>query len=221
MIQNRAKQREKHLWSSVTITKTLPWVFSRFLNCTNGTKSRKSSCLMQQPGWINWNRLKIEEFLISSMALGLVDQLQIFSQLYLIEFLGLLKRSGATRAVALDIYKDFGKVRHAGLLHKLKSYLISGQVFGLISSFLSNRRFRVVLDEKSSQECPVSAWVFQGFILGPILFLLYINDLPDDVICNIGICADVTTLYSKFDQASVQWQQLELALNLNLIYETM
>ena len=91
------------------------------------------------------------------MALGLVDQLQIFSQLYLIEFLGLLKRSGATRAVALDIYKDFGKVWHAGLLHKLKSYLISGQVFGLISSFLSNRRFRVVLDEKSSQECPVSA----------------------------------------------------------------
>ena len=49
-------------------------------------------------------------------------------------------RSGATRAVALDISKVFDRVRHAGLLHKLKSYGISGQIFGFISSFLSNRR---------------------------------------------------------------------------------
>ena len=49
-------------------------------------------------------------------------------------------RSGATRAVALDISKAFDRVWHAGLLHKLKSYGISGQIFGLISSFLSNRR---------------------------------------------------------------------------------
>ena len=49
-------------------------------------------------------------------------------------------RSGATRAVALDISKVFDRVWHAGLLHKLKSYGISGQIFGLISSFLSNRR---------------------------------------------------------------------------------
>ena len=60
-------------------------------------------------------------------------------------------RSGATRAVALDIFKAFDKVWHAGLLHKLKSYGISGQIFGLISSFLSNRRLRVVLDGKSLQ----------------------------------------------------------------------
>ena len=66
-------------------------------------------------------------------------------------------RSGATRAVALDIYKAFDRVWHAGLLHKLKSYGISGQIFGLISSFLSNRRLRVVMDGKSSQEYPVNA----------------------------------------------------------------
>ena len=48
-------------------------------------------------------------------------------------------RSGATRAVALDIFKAFDRVRHAGLLHKLKSYGISGEISGLISSFLSNR----------------------------------------------------------------------------------
>ena len=108
-------------------------------------------------------------------------------------------RFGATRAVAFDISKAFDRVWHAGLLHKLKSYGISGQMFGLISSFLSNRRLRLVLDGKSSQEYPVNVGVPQGAILGPKLFRLYINDLPDDVICDIAIYADDTTLYSKCD----------------------
>ena len=115
-------------------------------------------------------------------------------------------KSGATRAVALDTSKAFDRVWYAGLLHKLKSYGVSGQIFGLISSFLSNRRLRVVLDGKSSQEYPVNAGVPQGSILGPTLFLLYINDLPDDVICDIAIYADDTTLYSKCDWASDLWQ---------------
>ena len=97
---------------------------------------------------------------------------------------------------------------------KLKSYGISGQIFGLISSFLSNRWLQVVLDGKSSQEYPVNTGVLQGSILGPTLFLLYINDLPDDVTCNIAVYADDTTLYSKCNQASDLWQQLELASEL-------
>ena len=115
-------------------------------------------------------------------------------------------RSGGTRAVALDISKAFDRVWHAGLLHKTKSYGISGQIFGLISSFLSNRQLQVVLEGKSSQEYPVNAGVPQGSILGPAIFLLYINDLPDEVICYTVIYADDTTLYSK---ASGLWQQLE------------
>ena len=83
-----------------------------------------------------------------------------------------------------------------------------------MSSFLSNRQFQVVLDGKSSQEYPVNAGVPQGSMFGPILFLLYINDLSDDVICNIAIYADDITLYSKCDQTSDLWQQLELASEL-------
>ena len=126
-------------------------------------------------------------------------------------------RSGATQAVALHISKAFDWVWHAGLLHKLKSYGIPGQIFGLISSFLSNRQHQVVLDGKSSQEYPVNARVPQGSILGPTLFLLYINDLPDDIICDIAIYADDAALYSKCDRASDVWQQLELASELESV----
>ena len=93
-------------------------------------------------------------------------------QLYLIELLVLLTGLGSDR------------VWHSGLLYKLKSYGISGQIFGLISSFLSNRQLQVVLDGKSSQEYPVKAGVPQGSILGPTL------------------------------QASDMWQHLELASEL-------
>ena len=125
------------------------------------------------------------------MVLGLLNQLQIFRQ-------NRIARAFNRSRLSTDWY--------AGLLHKVRSYEISGQIFGLISSFLSNRQFWVVLDYKPSQKYPVNTGVPQGFILGPTLFLLYINDLPDNVICNIVICADDTTLYSKCDHAFDLWQ---------------
>ena len=72
----------------------------------------------------------------------------------------------------------------------------------------------MVLEGKSSQEYPVNAGIPKGSILGPTLLLLYINDFPDDVICNIVIYAYDNTLYSKCDQASDLWQQLELTSEL-------
>ena len=106
----------------------------------------------------------------------------------------------------------------------LELYAIAIQLFVFndrpFNSFLlSGRRLQMVLDEKSIQEYPVNARVPQGSILDPTLFLLYINLLPDNVICNIAIYTDDTTPYSKCYQASDLRQQLECLLKLNLIYK--
>ena len=87
---------------------------------------------------------KCDLFSISGMVLGLPGQLQIFWQLCQIRALNSSARafnsSWAARAAALDISKAFGRVWHARIFHRLRSYGISGQIFSLISSFLSNRR---------------------------------------------------------------------------------
>ena len=89
--------------------------------------------------------------------------------------------------------------------------------FGFIFSFLSIRWLQVVVNGKSSLKYPVNAYAPQGSILSLTLFLLYINGISDDIMCNIAIHADGTTLYSKyseFDQAFDLWQQLEFASEL-------
>ena len=100
----------------------------------------------------------------------------------------------STMAAALHISNAFDRVWYASVLHKLKPYRISGDIFGFISSFLFNRRLRLVLDLKYSQGYAVNFGVPLGSILGSALFLLYINDLPGDVICNIVIYGDDNSL---------------------------
>ena len=118
---------------------------------------------------------------------------------------------GYSSCIAL-ISKAFDRVWYAGLFHKLRSYGFQVRFLALFLLFSVIGGF---LDDHSSQEYWVNAGVPLGSIPGPTVFLLYINDIFDGVICNISaIYAGDTTLYSKCNQASNLWQQPELASEL-------
>ena len=103
-----------------------------------------------------------------------------------------------TRVVALDISKAFDKVWHRGLILKLSRNGISGNVLGIIESFLSNRSLNVVINGQKSKAHNINAGVPQGSLLGPTLFLLFINDLPNHIIKSlVSVYADDTTLYGR------------------------
>ena len=99
------------------------------------------------------------------------------------------------RSVYLDISKAFDRVWHDGLIYKLKRCGVSGDLL-LTQSFLKDRKQRVVLHEHNSFWGGVSAGVAQGSILGPLFFLVYINDLATDVKCSVKLFADDTLLFT-------------------------
>ena len=101
------------------------------------------------------------------------------------------------RGIFLDISKAFDKVWHEGLLYKLETYGIEGQLLSLLKNYLENRKQRVVLNGQTSDWKKVNSGVPQGSVLGPLLFLIYINDLPDGITSICKIFADDTSLFSK------------------------
>ena len=100
------------------------------------------------------------------------------------------------RSVYLDISEAFDRVWHEGLVYKLKRCGVSGQFLSLIQSFLKDRKQRTVLNGQSSNWGDISAGVPQGSILGPLLFLIYINDLTAGLTCNVKLFADDTSLFT-------------------------
>ena len=98
--------------------------------------------------------------------------------------------------IYLDFRKAFDKVPHQRLLNKLKGYGILGKILNWITAFLSDRVQKVVINGSSSSFVNVTSGIPQGSVLGPILFLIFINDLPEAVNCCIKLFADDSKLYS-------------------------
>ena len=95
----------------------------------------------------------------------------------------------------MDYAKAFDKVPHRRLLHKLECLRIRGSTHKGINSWLSGRTQQVVLDGQASDPVPVLSGVPQGSVLGPVLFLIFINDLPDNIRSSVRLFADDCVLY--------------------------
>ena len=115
--------------------------------------------------------------------------------------------------VFLGFCKAFDSVPHERLLYKLKKYGIRGTLLELYRNFLTNRRQRVVVRGTYSEWSNVKSGVPEGTILGPILFLIYINDLPYCVLSSVKLFADDTKVYRKLSDVTVDSLMLQSDLD--------
>ena len=110
-----------------------------------------------------------------------------------------LDKQKEIKFIFCDISKAFDKVWHDGLLFKLKKYGITNNLLSWFKSYLSNRKQRVITEGFKSNWENTLAGVPQGSVLGPYLFLIYINDIVKDINCNIRLFADDTSLFTVFE----------------------
>lgn len=123
-----------------------------------------------------------------------------------------LENYEANCQVFCDISKAFDRVWHRGLLYKLEKYGIKGEVLLWINSYLTSRKQKVFVNGVLSNEKELNAGVPQGSVLGPLLFLLYINDIADELTGKARLYADDTSLsYSSSD-----CEEIEIIINNDL-----
>ena len=121
------------------------------------------------------------------------------------------------RSVFLDISKAFDKVWHDGLIFKLEQNGVSGNLLKLLQNYLSNRKQRVVQNDSSSDYSSIDSGVPQGSVLGPLLFLVYINDLERNIKSNVNFFADDTMLFSIVKSPEIS--AYDLNRNLDVIHQ--
>ncbi|MCG8047037.1 MAG: reverse transcriptase domain-containing protein [Candidatus Thiodiazotropha endolucinida] len=118
--------------------------------------------------------------------------------------------------VYLDFKKAFDKVPHQRLLKKLQGYGISGHIHEWVKDFLSDRKQRVVVNGSQSDWSNVSSGIPQGSVLGPVLFLIYINDLPDVITAFVKLFADDAKVYDvvrRRDPIDTATNKIQSSLN--------
>ena len=118
-------------------------------------------------------------------------------------------RGFEVRSIYLDMSKAFDKVWHEGLVFKLKQNGIEGKLLNLFKNYLINRKQRVVLNGMESKWGEIKAGVPQGSVLALLLFLIYINDLEEDIKSNVKIFADDTSLFSIVQDTEVSFGMLQ------------
>ena len=112
-----------------------------------------------------------------------------------------INRKGQTDVIFLDFSKAFDSVPHRRLLEKLRFYGICGKTNRLLGSLLQGRRQRVVINGTSSEWVPVKSGVPQGTVIGPILFLIYINDIRSGISSKMRLFADDSIIYREINSA--------------------
>ena len=170
---------------------------------------------------------KVSEHIITSETLRHLDQNKILkdiqhgfrkkhsceTQLLITthDIASILNNQSQVDVAVLDFAKAFDKVPHLRLLEKLRYYNLDANVIGWIKSFLSNRSQRVVVDGFQSEDAPVLSGVPQGTVLGPLLFLIFINDISEDLESIVRLFADDCVLYREIkSQADVEALQRDL-----------
>ena len=98
-----------------------------------------------------------------------------------------------------DMSKAFDRVSHKGLLYKLEQIGIRGKALAWCRAYLENRKQRVIVNGQSSDESTIQAGVPQGSILGPLFFLIYMNDLPEEIHINLRLYADDVSLFLEYN----------------------
>ncbi|GFX72067.1 probable RNA-directed DNA polymerase from transposon X-element [Trichonephila clavipes] len=124
------------------------------------------------------------------------------------------QKKKSTEAVFLDIQKAFDRVWINGLTFKLISYNLPAPMIHLIHSYLTNRSFRIKINETLSHEYSVSAGCPQGSLLSPLLFNLYINDIPDYSLTKINLYANDTAIHATYKKLST----ISYAINKHLLH---
>ena len=124
------------------------------------------------------------------------------------------KKCLEVRSIYLDMSKAFDKVWHEGLTFKLQQNGIEGNLLDLLQNYLNNRKQRVVINGFESNLGDIKAGVPQGSVLGPLLFLIYINDLEDGIKSSIKFFADDTSLFSVVRDPQITAEELNHDLSL-------